>query len=129
MFLKNEDLDLLKEVNNKLLLHNIDNTKLSGLLTRLENERLDNTDFAKNKIEYMRKNGFPYYARPKSVQENHYKKHIKEVIHYIELGEKNVAMRILERIIRENSYSIKQKQYFMTTLPQNVIDFYNAYDK
>lgn len=122
MFIKNEDLALLKKINT-----NLKNTKLTALIKRLEKDMTNNGNIAKEKIAYMRANGYPYYARSKSIQEKHYKRYIKEVKYYLEREEINIAMGILKRIIKENSYSAKQLDYFIGTIPLEIMDIYNHY--
>lgn len=122
MFIKNEDLALLKKINN-----DINNSKLNALIKRLEKDMLNNGNVAKEKIAYMRTHGFPYYARSREIQEKHYKIYFKEIKHYIECNEINVAMTILNRIIKENSYAPKQLDYFMGTIPTEIMDAYNGY--
>lgn len=122
MFIKNDDLILLKQINK-----NIDNSKLDALIKRLEKEMVSTNTITKQKIAYMRKNGFPYYARSRKIQENHYKKYIKEIKYYIEQNEINVAMTIFKRIIKENSYTSKQLDYFMSTIPSEILEVYNSY--
>lgn len=122
MFIKNEDLVLLKKINT-----DIKNTKLTALIKRLEKDMVNNGNIAKEKIAYMRTNGYPYYARSKSIQEKHYKRYIKEIKYYLEREETNIAMGILKRIIKENSYSAKQLDYFIGTIPVEIMDIYNHY--
>lgn len=122
MFIKNEDLVLLKTINSK-----INDVKLSALIKRLEKNMINNGNVAKEKIAYMRTHGFPYYARSREIQEKHYKIYFKEIKHYIECNEINVAMAILSRIIKENSYTHKQLDYFMGTIPTEIMDVYNGY--
>lgn len=122
MFIKNEDLTLLKKINADLK-----NTKLTALIKRLEKDMANNGNVAKEKITYMRTHGYPYYARPKNVQERHYRTYIKEVKYYLDHEEINVAMGILKRIIKENSYSAKQLDYFIGTIPVEIMDIYNRY--
>ena len=122
MFIKNEDLALLKNINAS-----INNTKLGALIKRLEKDMSNNGNVAKEKINYMRTHGYPYYARSKSIQEKHYKIYIREIMYYIEHKEIDVAMAILKRIIQENNYSSKQLDYFMSTIPTEIMDVYNSY--
>ena len=122
MFIKNEDLVLLKKINSDL-----NNTKLTALIKRLEKDMANNGNVAKEKIAYMRTHGFPYYARSREIQEKHYKIYFKEIKYYIECNEINVAMTILNRIIKENSYAPKQLDYFMGTIPTEIMDVYNGY--
>ena len=122
MFIKNEDLVLLKKINT-----DIKNTKLTALIKRLEKDMVNNGNIAKEKIAYMRANGYPYYARSKSIQEKHYKRYIKEVKYYLDHDENDIAMGILKRIIKENSYSAKQLDYFIGTIPVEIMDIYNHY--
>ena len=124
MFIKNDDLLLLRNINEEL-----NNEKLKSLIDRLEDDMNNNNITAKDKIGYMRNHGYPYYARPKAIQEKHYKKYFKEIKYYIEQNEINVAMIILKRIIKENSYSAKQLDYFMETIPQEIIEIYNECEK
>lgn len=122
MFIKNEDLALLKKINI-----NLNNNKLSALIKRLEKDMTNNGNMAKEKIAYMRNNGFPYYARSRKIQENHYRIYIKEIKYYLERKEIDIAMTILKRIIKENSYTTKQLNYFMSTIPNEIMEVYNSY--
>lgn len=122
MFIKNEDLVLLKKINS-----NLNDVKLTALIQRLEKDMVNNGNVAKEKIAYMRTHGFPYYARSRKIQEKHYKIYFKEIKYYIECNEINVAMTILNRIIKENSYAPKQLDYFMGTIPTEIMDVYNSY--
>lgn len=124
MFIKNKDLALLKRINS-----NLNNRKLGALIKRLEKDMANNGNVAKEKIAYMRTHGFPYYARSRKIQENHYKISIKEIRHYIAIKETDIAMTILKRIIKENSYTPKQLDYFMGTIPKDILDIYYSYCK
>lgn len=124
MFIKNKDLALLKRINT-----NLNNRKLGALIKRLEKDMANNGNVAKEKIAYMRTHGFPYYARSRKIQENHYKISIKEIRHYIAIKEIDIAMTILKRIIKENSYTPKQLDYFMGTIPKDILDIYYSYCK
>ena len=124
MFIKNKDLALLKRINS-----NLNNRKLGALIKRLEKDMANNGNVAKEKIAYMRTHGFPYYARSRKIQENHYKISIKEIRHYIAIKEIDIAMTILKRIIKENSYTPKQLDYFMSTIPKDILDIYYSYCK
>lgn len=124
MFIKNKDLALLKNINTK-----INDSKLSALIKRLEKDIKNNGATAKEKIAYMRTHGYPYYARSRKIQENHYKIYIKEIKHYIEHKEIEIAMTILKRIIKENSYTPKQLDYFINTIPVEILEIYKSYNK
>lgn len=122
MFIKNDDLALLKDINTSL-----NDDRLSALIAKLEKEMLNSGNTAKEKINYMRTHGFPYYSRSKEIQEKHYKIYIKEIEYYLKRDEINIAMSILKRIIKENSYSPKQLEYFMGTIPKEILDVYYSY--
>lgn len=124
MFIKNKDLALLKKINKE-----INNDKLCALITRLEKDMTNNGNVAKEKINYMRTHGYPYYARSRKVQEKHYRIYIKEISYYLEYNEIDTAMGILKRIIKENSYTPKQLEYFMGTIPNNILEIYKSYSK
>lgn len=124
MFIKNEDLILLKSIYKKYEIE-----QLKELITRLEKDISSNGTVAKEKIAYMRTHGYPYYARSRKVQENHYKRYIKEIKYYINKDEIGVAMSILKRLIHENSYTSKQLEYFMSTIPQEILNVYYEYQK
>ena len=122
MFIKNEDLALLKKINAS-----INNSKLSALIKRLEKDIANSGNVAKDKITYMRTHGHPYYARSKKIQEKHYRISFKEIRYYIEHNEIDIAMGILKRIMKENNYSTKQYLYFMETIPKDILEVYDSY--
>lgn len=130
MFVTNEDLKLLKRIEQNITngCSSVNQHKeFKKLIERLEHDMNNNGHVAKNKIAYMRSHGFPYYARSREVQEKHYARYIKEVEYYIEHGDENVAMGILKRIIQENNYSNKQIEYFIGTIPKEILERYNSY--
>lgn len=124
MFIKNEDLTLLKMINA-----DIHNTKLGALIDRLEKDIEIHGNSAKEKIRYMRGHGYPYYARSRKVQEKHYKACFEDIRCYIENNEISTAMTMLNRYISENNYSAKQLIYFMQTIPKDILEIYDSYNK